>query len=51
MITSTYDPCLLISSPENQEFACVGMQTDNTLGLSTSEFSRREEERLQEAAF
>ncbi|EAQ91626.1 hypothetical protein CHGG_03561 [Chaetomium globosum CBS 148.51] len=31
MATSTYDPCLLISSPENPEFACVGMQTDDTL--------------------
>jgi hypothetical protein len=51
MTTSTYDPCLLISNTENPEFACIGMQTDDTLGLSTAEFSRREDERLEEAAF
>jgi hypothetical protein len=51
MATSTYDPCLLISSPENPEFACVGMQTDDTLGLSTEAFSRRENDQLKEASF
>jgi hypothetical protein len=51
MVTSTYDPCLLISATENPEFACVGMQTDDTLGLSTTEFSQREDEQLKEAAF
>ena len=39
MTTSTYDPCLLISSSENPDFACIGMQTDDTLGLSTTTFS------------
>lgn len=51
MATSTYDPCLLISSPENPEFACVGMQTDDTLGLSTEAFSQREDDQLKEASF
>jgi hypothetical protein len=51
MTTSTYDPCLLISSPENAEFACVGMQTDDTLGLSTEAFSQRENDQLKEASF
>lgn len=51
MMTSTYDPCLLISTPENPDFACVGMQTDDTLGLSTTTFSQREDEQLRGAAF
>jgi hypothetical protein len=51
MMTSTYDPCLLISTPENPDFACIGMQTDDTLGLSTTAFSQREDEQLKEAAF
>lgn len=51
MTTSTYDPCLLISSTENSEFACIGMQTDDTLGLSTMAFSNQEEEKLQKAQF
>lgn len=51
MTTSTYDPCLLITTPENPDFAVVGMQTDDTLGLSTVEFSQREDDQLQKAAF
>jgi hypothetical protein len=51
MMTSSYDPCLLISTPENPDFACVGMQTDDTLGLSTTAFSQHEDEQLKEAAF
>lgn len=51
MRTSTYDPCLLISTPENKEFAVVGMQTDDTLGLSTPAFSEMEDSQLQLAAF
>jgi hypothetical protein len=51
MTTSSYDPCLLISTAENPDFACVGMQTDDTLGLSTTAFSTREEEALTEAKF
>jgi hypothetical protein len=33
--TSTYDPCLLITTTK-ERFAIVGMQIDNTLGLSDS---------------
>lgn len=51
MITSTYDSCLLISSSENPDFACIGMQTDDTLGLSTTAFSQREDKQLEEAKF
>jgi hypothetical protein len=51
MVTSSYDPCLLISSSENGEFAMIGMQTDDTIGLTTLAFSRREDEKLAEAAF
>jgi len=51
MVTSTYDPCLLISSPENDEFGLIGMQTDDTIGLTTTTFSQREDEKLVEAAF
>ena len=51
MRTSTYDPCLLISRPENEQFAVVGMQTDDTLGLSTPAFSRLEDEKLRLAGF
>jgi transposase InsO family protein len=51
MTTSSYDPCLLISTAENPDFACVGMQTDDTLGLSTATFSTREDEQLKEAKF
>ncbi|KAF5503979.1 hypothetical protein CGCF413_v004518 [Colletotrichum fructicola] len=51
MVTSSYDPCLLISSTENPDFACVGMQTDDTIGLSDESFSRREDEELKKAAF
>jgi hypothetical protein len=51
MTTSSYDLCLLISTTENPDFACVGMQTDDTLGLSTIAFSIREDKKLKEARF
>jgi hypothetical protein len=51
MMTSTYDPYLLISNAENPEFACIGMQTNDTLGLSTTKFSEYEDEQLKAAAF
>src|SRR5437773_527890 len=38
MVTSTYDPCLLITSADSKHFAVVGMQTDDTIGLSDIEF-------------
>ena len=49
MASSTYDPCLLIS--ESNKFGIVGMQTDDTLGLTDIPFSNLEEEELQKAAF
>ncbi|KID81354.1 Ribonuclease H-like protein [Metarhizium guizhouense ARSEF 977] len=49
MVTSTYDPCLLISGSD--KFGIIGMQTDDTLGLTDLQFSDLEEEELQKAAF
>lgn len=49
MITSTYDPCLLITSSES--FGIIGMQTDDTLGLSDQAFFDEEERELQKANF
>src|SRR5579862_7602121 len=51
MMTSTYDPCLLISDTGNPEFVCIKMQTDDTLGLSTEKFSRLEDEQLKAVNF
>ena len=48
MITSTYDPCLLITTSK-ERFAVVGMQTDDTLGLSNNEFAALEQEELEKA--
>ncbi|KAH0425958.1 polyprotein [Colletotrichum camelliae] len=51
MRTSTYDPCLLLSEETSSDFAMIGMQTDDTLGLSTDAFSTREEDELEKATF
>lgn len=51
MIPSTYDPCLLLSTLSNLNFGIVGMQTDDTLGLTDVPFSDMEEEELTKAAF
>jgi hypothetical protein len=51
IMTSTYDSCLLISDIGNPEFACIEMQTDDTLGLSTVKFSKHEDEQLKAATF
>lgn len=51
METSTYDPCLLVTTASSSSFGCVGMQTDDTLGLSDLEFSERENKALADAAF
>lgn len=48
MVTSTFDPCLLISST-NEAFGIVGMQTDDTLILANDLFSNQEEMELQAA--
>jgi len=47
MEASTYDPCLLITKTENKDtdmFGIIGIQTDDTLGLSTEKFVNLEEE-------
>jgi hypothetical protein len=49
MVISTYDPCLLITF--NGPFGITGMQTDDTLMICFSEFSAKEEEKIQKAAF
>ena len=43
MVTSTYDPCLLISKAGSDCFSIVGMQTDDTLGLSDKAFADLED--------
>jgi hypothetical protein len=48
MVTSTYDPCLLITTTENA-FGIVGMQTDDTLILGSEEFSILENDELTKA--
>lgn len=51
MVTSTYDPCLLITAGEPERFGIIGMQTDDTLMLGTTEFSQAEEEARDKAQF
>lgn len=50
MITSTYDPCLLVTHNTN-DFGLVGMQTDDTLFLGSQSFTNKEEAALQQAKF
>ena len=50
MVTSSYDPCLLITKSDDI-FGIVGMQTDDTLILSDSKFSNLEEDELNKASF
>jgi hypothetical protein len=49
MVTLTYDLCLLITS--DGFFGVIGMQTDDTLMICSPEFSAKEEEKIQKAAF
>jgi hypothetical protein len=49
MITSTYDPYLLIS--KGDEFGLVGMQTDNTLIIYDDAFKEKEESERSKANF
>lgn len=51
METSTYNPCLLVTKTTIKNFRLVGMQTDDTLIVSTEEFSREEQRALEEANF
>src|ERR1700709_79320 len=49
--TSTYDPCLLITTTDKEAFGIVGMQTDDTLILGTEQFSMAEDIELEKANF
>ena len=53
MKTSTYDPCLLISRGDGNDsgFGIVGMQTDDTIGLSDSSFAAKENREFDIAGF
>ena len=51
MSTSTYDPCLLVTTGNGDDFGIVGIQTDDTLMIATSKFSALETKKLEEAAF
>lgn len=52
LMTSTYDPCLMISEENHPtELGIVGVQTDDTLILATEDFLTNEEKRLNEAKF
>jgi hypothetical protein len=50
MVTSTYDPCLLITT-EKKTFGVIGMQIDDTLFLGSEEFATLEDNELQKANF
>ncbi|KAI0994393.1 hypothetical protein K3495_g13789 [Podosphaera aphanis] len=50
MRTSTFDPCLLIAT-DHDAFGIVGLQTDDTLLLTSATFSEKEEVQLQKAQF
>jgi hypothetical protein len=50
MTTSTYDPCLLITTTTGA-FRLVGIQTDNTLFIADNEFATKEDTELGKAKF
>jgi hypothetical protein len=50
MTTSSYDPCLLITTKKGI-FGVVGMQTDDTLILGSEEFANLEDKELKKAHF
>jgi hypothetical protein len=49
IVTSTYDFCLLITF--NGPFGITGIQTNDTLIICSPEFSAKEKEKIQKAAF
>ena len=52
MITSTFDPCLLIDNSRQQNScSIVGLQTDDTLILADEDFAAKEEAELKKAKF
>ena len=50
MTTSTYNPCLLVSTNKSK-FGLVGMQTDDTLFLLSASFAVHEQNKLSIAGF
>jgi hypothetical protein len=46
METFTYNPCLLVTTAESGCFGLMGMQTNDTLGLSDSTFATRESDEM-----
>ncbi|KAH8891085.1 hypothetical protein GQ53DRAFT_150472 [Thozetella sp. PMI_491] len=50
MEISGYDPCLLITKP-GKPFGLVGLQTDDTLNIGSSDFLQKEEIELAKAGF
>jgi hypothetical protein len=46
MLTSTYDPCLLIANGDKDNFRLISMQTDNTLILRTATFATNKEKEI-----
>ena len=50
LVTSTYDPCLLVSSQKG-EFGLVGMQTDDIYFLADEHFAEKEDGELKKAKF
>ena len=46
MTTSTYDPCLLISSDRSKGFGVIGMQTDDTIMLADRRFHDDEDAQM-----
>jgi hypothetical protein len=48
METSSYDPCLLITTSKDA-FGIVGMQTDDTLILGSNNFAKLEQDELEKA--
>ena len=51
MVTSTYDPCLLVTDGRRETFAIVALQTDDTLAVCTDRFATAEDTALTEAKF
>ncbi|KAK1996350.1 hypothetical protein LX36DRAFT_658631, partial [Colletotrichum falcatum] len=49
--TSTFNPYLLISSANNDNFALIGIQTDDTIRLTNKPFSKRKNVKLEKATF
>ncbi|KYK57237.1 hypothetical protein DCS_04244 [Drechmeria coniospora] len=47
MDQSSYDPCLMVSHPDNTAIGIIGMQTDDTIQLGNNVFMEREDHSLQ----